>query len=102
MRHTVADARRRWFGLLFLLLAAGMLIWGQTVLKPHLRGLVFIAYWLGCFAFTGMAMLTALLDLWIVRTRSRRERRELIERTLGEFAPPPEDRKPGENQPPQT
>jgi hypothetical protein len=96
----VADARRRWFGLLFHLLAAGMLIWGQTLLKPHLRGLVFVVYWLGCFAFTGLALLTALLDLWIVRLRSRRERRELLERTLGEFTPPTEDREQREQKPP--
>jgi membrane protein implicated in regulation of membrane protease activity len=74
------DARRRWFGSLFLILAIGMLIWGQTVLKPRLEGLVFIAYWLACIAFTGLAVLIAMLDLLIVRQRGRKEQRELLDR----------------------
>jgi hypothetical protein len=78
------DARRRWFGLFFLFIALGMLIWGQTILKPHLKGLGFIFYWLLCFAFTLLAMLTALLDFWIVRHRSREAQRDLLDRALGD------------------
>lgn len=76
------DARRRWFGLFFLFIAIGMLIWGQTVLKAHLHGLVFVFYWLVCFGFTFLALLTALLDLLIVRHRTRMEQRDLMERTF--------------------
>ena len=47
-----ADARRRWFGVFFLILAVGMLIWGQTVLEPHLKGVVYLIYWFGCFLMT--------------------------------------------------
>ena len=42
-----------------------MLIWGQTILKPYLEGMGFVLYWLACLAFTGLALLTALLDIWV-------------------------------------
>lgn len=80
-----ATARRRWFGTLFLVLAAGLLIWGQTLLKPYLHGSVFVLYWLGCFVFTGLAMFVALLDIRAMRRQTRRAQRELIERTLLEI-----------------
>ena len=80
-----ADARRRWFGLFFLLIAGGMLIWGLTVLSGRLEGLTFVIYWLVCFAFTGLALLTALLDLMIVRHRQREEQRDLIVKAIEDF-----------------
>jgi len=79
-----ADARRRWFGLFFLFIALGLLIWGQTVLEPHLRGVGFLLYWLVCFIFTILALFTALLDLWIVRHRTRQAQQDLLKKTLGE------------------
>ncbi|PYM10190.1 MAG: hypothetical protein DME18_16775, partial [Verrucomicrobia bacterium] len=66
MHGNPADARRRWFGVFFLIIAVGMLVWGQTFLKPYLEGLGFIVYWLACMGFTGLAMLSALLDIWAV------------------------------------
>ena len=83
---TNSDARRRWFGLLFLALAAGLLIWGQTVLKPHLTGVRFLLYWAVVSALTLLAIATALLDLLIVRRRAREEHRELIRRSFAEKA----------------
>ncbi len=79
-----ADVRRRWFGVFFLLIAAGMLIWGQTILKPYLEGLGFVLYWLACMAFTGLALLTALLDIWAVRRRTREPQRDLLQRIFDE------------------
>jgi hypothetical protein len=76
------DARRRWFGLLFLFVALGLLIWGQTILKPHLNGLGYILYWLLCLVFTMLAMLTALLDCWIVRHRTREAQQGLLKKAL--------------------
>lgn len=91
-----ADARRRWFGVFFLILAAGMLIWGQTVLEPHLQGVVFLLYWFGCFLMTLIAIGIALLDMRALRRHSREEQRELIERTLSrgerDKSEPPEGR----------
>ena len=79
-----ADVRRRWFGVFFLLIAAGMLIWGQTLLKPYLQGIGFVLYWLACMAFTGLALLTALLDIWAVRRRTREQQRDLLQRIFDE------------------
>jgi membrane protein implicated in regulation of membrane protease activity len=79
-----ADVRRRWFGVFFLLIGAGMLIWGQTIFKPYLEGLGFVLYWLACMAFTGLALLTALLDIWAVRRRTRQQQRDLLQRIFDE------------------
>ena len=84
MPESTGQAWRRWFGLLFLALGFGMLIWGQTLLKPHLTGVTYILYWMGCFLFTALALLTALVDIWMVRRQNRRERRALLNRAFTE------------------
>ncbi len=84
MQANPADARRRWFGVFFLIIAAGMLIWGQTILKPRLEGVGFVIYWLVCMGFTALAMLTALLDIWAVRRRTRDQHRDLLRRIFDE------------------
>ncbi len=85
-----ADARRRWFGMFFLIVSTGMLIWGQTFLKPYLEGIGFVIYWLTCMAFTGLAMLTALLDIWAVRRRTRDRQRELLRHIFDDAESPSE------------
>ncbi|HZR18264.1 MAG TPA: hypothetical protein VFE51_13310 [Verrucomicrobiae bacterium] len=80
-----ATARRRVIGALFLIAALGMLVVGQTLLKNHLRDLGFLVYWLLCFVFTGLAILVAFLDARALQYRTRREARELIEKTLGQI-----------------
>src|SRR5216117_368275 len=84
MGANAADFRRRWFGVFYLLIAAGMLIWGQTILKPHLAGIAFVLYWLACLVFTGLALITALLDIWAVRRRTREQQRDLLQRIFDE------------------
>lgn len=79
---TSADALRRWLGLLFLALAFGLLVWGQTVLRERLTGLAFLIYWALCFLFTLAAIVTALLDMRATRRRAREEHDELVRRTL--------------------
>ncbi len=79
-----ADALRRWLGMFCLAMAAGMLIWGRTVLQPHLTGVGFVCYWLGCFTFTFAAIFVAMLDLRTLRRRAQEQHRELIRRTLDE------------------
>jgi hypothetical protein len=81
---TSADALRRWLGLLFLALAFGLLIWGQTVLRDSLKGVAFLAYWGCCFFFTLAAIITALLDVRATRRKAREEQDDLIRRTLEE------------------
>jgi hypothetical protein len=80
-----ADALRRWLGLFCLAVAAGLLIWGQTILKPHLDGVAFLLYWFACFSFTIAAIVIALLDVRVLRRRNRDEQRKLIERTLDQL-----------------
>lgn len=87
-----ADARRRWFGAFFLILAAGQTTWGLTVLQTSLRGKWFVFYWLSCFGFIALALLTALLDLRAVRKRAREQERELFNRTMRGL--PSEDEEP--------
>lgn len=77
-----ADAMRRWLGAFCLAVAFGLLVWGETILKPILTGIPFLVYWLGCFLFTIGAIIFALLDVRAVRRRIRAERKELIERTF--------------------
>lgn len=77
-----ADALRRWLGLFCLAVAAGLLIWGQTILKPLLEGLAYIFYWGICFFFTFAAIFIAVLDMRALRQRTRQEQADLLHKTL--------------------
>ncbi len=77
-----SDARRRALGTLLLGGALVMLVWGQTALKPALKGLPFILYWTACMGLTFLALMVALLDLWIVRRRAREESSRMLRETL--------------------
>lgn len=59
-----------------------MLIMGETVFKERLQGRAFIYYWLVCMLMTFATLVIALLDLRVVRLRSRREQTKLIEEAL--------------------
>lgn len=65
-----------------LAVASGMLIWGHTILAPHLKGLGFLIYWLVCFLFTIASIVIALLDVQAVLRNIRKERVELFRRAL--------------------
>jgi hypothetical protein len=83
---TPVDARRRWFGTFFIIVASGQLMWGLTFLAPVLRqspGL-FLAYWLSCFALTSVALGIALYDLSVMRKRMRDEKRSAFHRAFGD------------------
>jgi hypothetical protein len=82
VQPTSRDVRRRWFGAFFLAVAAGMVIWGRTVLEPYLHQIWYLIYWLICSVFTLLAIGTALLDLVILRRRTRTEQRDLFRRTF--------------------
>ncbi len=79
-----AQAWRRWFGLFFLAVSFGMLVWGQTFLKSRLAGSGYILYWSICFLFTFLAIATALLDILLTRRQTRIERRELLKKAFVE------------------
>jgi hypothetical protein len=84
---TSLDARRRWFGAFFLILSLGLLIWGTTLLSDYLlhRPMLFVAYWGGCAFLTGLAMINALLDMIIMRKRTRDEQMSLAEKSFAEI-----------------
>ncbi|MFO1476162.1 MAG: hypothetical protein U1F98_05870 [Verrucomicrobiota bacterium] len=98
---TAADRRRRWAGAIFLGIALGMLVVGQTLLRNRLGPKAYLVYWLACFIFTGLAMLTALLDYAAIRRSARAEQREFLDETIKTIArgrPPRSERgrqKPG-------
>ena len=88
MSERSAQAWRRWFGLLFLALSFGMLVWGQTFLKTRLTGAAYLLYWSVCFLFTLLAIATALLDILLVRRQVRSERREMLRKSFLEPGSP--------------
>lgn len=79
------DALRRWLGMFCLAVASGLLIWGQTVFAPYLKGLAFLCYWTLCLLFTLGAIVIALIDIRMLRQRTRQERQDLLIRTLDEI-----------------
>ena len=83
---TAVDARRRWFGSFFLILAVGFLLWGLTIFKGFLveRPTAFVVYWLSCFALTALSLGIAVYDLFVMRRRIRTEKRAAFERAFKE------------------
>jgi membrane protein implicated in regulation of membrane protease activity len=77
-----ADTRRRCLGAVFLLVALGMLLAGETVLRNRLGRVSFLVFWLVCFLFTCLALLVAFLDLTVIHRRTREEQRALFEDAL--------------------
>lgn len=70
----------------FLIIAAVMLILGETVLRRVLVNVPFLLYWLACIVFTGLAILFAFRDVVGVQRQAREQQRELLEKTIREIA----------------
>src|SRR6476661_6480408 len=88
--------RSRPYSLIFLGISTLLLMAGLTVLKPYLHEKAFIIYWITCFAFNGLTLLTALLDFRAIRRNTKKEYKHLVEDTLlDKFPekpqPPPSD-----------
>lgn len=83
---TPVDARRRWFGSFFLILAGGLMIWGFTFMHGLLikNPLWFLAYWLSVFVLTVVSFGIAVYDMMVVRRRLREEQRSAFNRAFGE------------------
>jgi hypothetical protein len=73
---------RRLAGIFFLGLAVVLLVLGETVFAGRLRPFATLLYWSVCLLATLAAVGCALLDALDSLTRSRRERRALLEETL--------------------
>jgi hypothetical protein len=70
-----ATMKRRVLGTIFLLAAVGMLIAGLPAKASKL-------YWLGCFVFTMLAVITALRDVRALNAKAMKEQRGLLDATL--------------------
>ena len=81
---TSVDARRRWFGSFFLILAGGLLIWGLTFLAPVLMRspALFVAYWVTCFTLTTLSFVIAIYDFRVMRRRLREEQRSAFKKAF--------------------
>ena len=79
----VINSRRRWFGLFFLLLSVGLLVWGQTWLSEALRGWGYIAYWTLCLLVTLVALVLALWDARATRREIRAQQLRILRETFG-------------------
>lgn len=81
-RGVIRDqSTRRWTMFVTLLVAMLLLFCGTTFLQPllapHEHPAWFILFWLACGWFTMTALFLALFDLLLLRTESRRARRDL-------------------------
>jgi len=59
-----------------------MVVWGQFFLPISLDPSLHAAFWLLCFMFTIAAIMIALVDLLVLRRRTRAEKRALFEETM--------------------
>lgn len=84
---TTVDARRRWFGTFFLILAGGLLIWGLTFLGPVLmrNPLLFLGYWSLCFVLTLVSFAIALYDFRVMRRRIREEQQSEFKKAFSDI-----------------
>lgn len=82
---TPLDVLRRRLGLGFIVGAASMTVLGLTLLEPRLRGFGFIVYWLVCAALAVLALVTAALDLAVIRARGRAEREQLARESAAQI-----------------
>ena len=73
-------------------MASGMLIWGQTVLQPHLHGIVFLIYWMTCFAFAFASIIIALMDVRAMLRNIKHQRATLVKRAAQSIEQPDETR----------
>jgi hypothetical protein len=92
-----ADYLRRKIGVLFLAIAVILLIAGFTVLEGKLdprsqlapdrgkdRDVAYLIYWAVCFGFTFLSAAVALLDVMIIRAKTREEHKKELRNAFEE------------------
>ena len=79
------DSLRRWVALFCLTVSFGMLVWGETLLKGYLEGPLYFIFWTLFFAFAASTVFIGVLDVWIVKRRSKVARRELLRKLTEGF-----------------
>ena len=83
---THVDPVHRWRSLICLAIAAGMVHWGDSVLRPVLRGWLAVAYWGACVLFAAFTVIFGLRDIRAVRQSVRLEHIRGIRRAHREFS----------------
>ena len=82
---TQVDPVHRWRSLFCLAIAAGMMHWGDSFLRPVLRGWFAVAYWGTCVLFATFTVIFGIRDIRAVRHGVRLERVRGIRRAHREF-----------------
>jgi hypothetical protein len=82
-----SPAVRHWISGVFIVIAVGMVIIGQTVLAGRLKDYDYVFYWGGCMIVTLFAAVAALWDMAAIRRESRRQHHELVEETFKNVDP---------------
>jgi hypothetical protein len=75
----------RWRSLFCLAVAAGMVHWGDSVLRPYLRGWLAVAYWGVCALLATFTVIFGIRDIRAVRQSVRLEHIRGIRRAHREF-----------------
>ncbi len=88
----IINSRRRWFGLFFLLMSVGLLVWGQTWLRDALKGWAYIGYWMVCLLVTLVALVLALVDVRATRREIRAQQLRILKETFGSGEEAPDQR----------
>ncbi len=79
---SVASTIRRWVAGICLFVSLTMLVLGSTILDNRLKSYHYLIYWSVCICLTMASAFWAMLDLFLLRRRFRREQSLLIEQTL--------------------
>jgi hypothetical protein len=84
---TAVDARRRWFGTFFLIVAGGLMVWGLTFLAAFLlhHPAIFVVYWVTCFSLTMLSFSIALYDMMVIRRRIRSEQKSAFNKAFSDL-----------------
>jgi len=73
---------RHWVSGVFIFIAIGMVVLGETVLAGRLKDYDYVFYWGACMIVTLMAAFAAVFDMAAIRRESRREHHRLVEDTF--------------------
>ncbi|MGZ4962723.1 MAG: hypothetical protein ACXWIU_16000 [Limisphaerales bacterium] len=73
---------RHWVAGVFIFIAIGMVVLGQTVFATRLKDYDYVFYWGACMIMTLLAAVAALIDMAVIRRQSRREHHQLVEESF--------------------
>ncbi len=83
--HKISQQWRRLAAIFTLSITILLLVSGQTFLKSELTGKRYVIYWLFCLLFTVLSILLALVEVRFISEQSRREYKELKDKTIDDL-----------------